>query len=189
MTFDPDTAKTRWKVPFEWTEEPTLPDGVEDPGVLWTAAEADDRFLEVIASSLVDSPDNLDEARVAMQGAVEAARHLLDSVPAWGCSRESDWWKLLINKGDAVGFVLPVTYDDVIRDGRHLGTIFHIGVLPNYRGRGYGRCLRESVRTLMRSGAYRIFCDTDVSNAPMIQLFESEGWTRLPNREVPLPTL
>jgi hypothetical protein len=39
----------------------------------------------------------------------------------------------------------------------------------------------------MNGGVRRIFCDTDETNAPMIHLFESEGWGRLPTREVPLP--
>ncbi|MHB8380107.1 MAG: GNAT family N-acetyltransferase [Acidimicrobiales bacterium] len=190
MTSNPDSLKTRWKTPFEWTEESRLPDAVEGAELSWMDAEGDDRFLEVVASSLADSLDVVHAARVAAYGLSTTARHLLDSVSSWGCSRESDWWKLVTFKGDAAGFVMPTVYEDADRDGRHLGTIFHIGVLPSYRGRGFGRLLlREATRTLMSSGTYRIFCDTDTGNAPMIHLFESEGWTRLANREVPFSTV
>jgi ribosomal protein S18 acetylase RimI-like enzyme len=90
---------------------------------------------------------------------------------------------------DPVGFVLPVRYDVTVRAVAPVGTIFHTGVIPDSRGRGFGRLLlREAVSIFMGSGVRRIFCDTDETNAPMIHLFESEGWGRLPIREVPLPT-
>ena len=187
MDADSDDVAIYSKIPFEWTEALTLSEEIECHDMSWTSAEKDEGFLEVVAASLAVSLDTLDRARVASWGAIETARHLLASVPEWRCSRDSDWWKMLNYRGEAVGFVLPVTYDDVVRGGRRLGTIFHIGVLPAFRGHGYGRILlREATRTLMDSGAYRIFCDTDIANAPMIHLFQSEGWTQLPNREAPL---
>jgi ribosomal protein S18 acetylase RimI-like enzyme len=181
------SSKTRWKVPFEWTEELSLLDGGMDRDVSWSDAETDERFQAVVFDSLFSSLDISDIARVTSLGVAEAARTVLASVPGWGCTWRTGWWKLLNYRSEPVGFVLPVTYDDTFRGGRPLGTIFHIGVVPAFRGYGFGRLLlRDATRTLMSNGAYRIFCDTDVTNAPMIHLFESEGWRRLPDRAVPL---
>jgi ribosomal protein S18 acetylase RimI-like enzyme len=157
-------------------------------GISWITSDTDERFVNVVAKSLETSLDASDKAAVRSMGSAIAARTLLQSAPKWQCSREVDWWRLLCYRGEPVGFVLPVTFDVTVRVGLPEGTIFHTGVIPDLRGRGFGRLLlREAVQILMDSGVRRIFCDTDETNAPMIHLFESEGWERLPNREVPLP--
>lgn len=51
-------------------------------------------------------------------------------------------------------------------------------------GRGLARLLlRKATQILVDHGVLRIHCDTTAANAPMIHLFESEGWTHLPRRE------
>lgn len=165
----------------------SLLDRGADRDVSWSDAEADERLHAVVADSLAYSPDASDIARMTSLGAAETARTVLASVTGWGCTWRTGWWKLLNYRSEPVGFVLPVTYADTFREGRSLGTIFHIGVVPAFRGYGFGRLLlRDATRTLMSNGAYRIYCDTDITNEPMIHLFESEGWRRLPDREVPL---
>jgi L-amino acid N-acyltransferase YncA len=58
---------------------------------------------------------------------------------------------------------------------------------PSFGAEGLGRLLlRRAVSTTSAHGVWRIYCDTATTNDPMISLFESEGWTRLPEREVPL---
>jgi ribosomal protein S18 acetylase RimI-like enzyme len=176
------------KVPFEWTAEHVIIDRELKAGISWITSDADERFVDVVAKCLAASLDTSDSVAVQSMGSITAARTLLDSAPKWQVSREADWWRLLLYQDVIVGFVLPVTFDVMVRAGVPQGTIFHIGVTPDSRGRGFGRILlREAVRILMGSGVRRIFCDTDETNAPMIHLFESEGWGRLPIREVPLP--
>jgi ribosomal protein S18 acetylase RimI-like enzyme len=176
------------KVPFEWTAEHALADREPVSGVSWITSDTDERFLDVVARCLATSPDSSDRDAVQSMGSTLAARTLLESAPKWQVSRESDWWRLLCDQDKPIGFVLPVTFDEMVRADTPWGTIFHMGVTPDARGRGFGRLLlRESVRILIGSGSQRIFCDTDETNAPMIHLFESEGWERLPTREVPLP--
>jgi ribosomal protein S18 acetylase RimI-like enzyme len=183
-----ETSPTYRKVPFEWITGQAIVEREDVAGISWITSDTDDRFVGVVAESLAVSPDTADQAAVRSMGSTVAARTLLDSAPKWRCSREADWWRLLCVLGEPVGFVLPVTYDEPARAGILEGTIFHVGVTPDYRGRGLGRILlREAVRVLTANGVERIFCDTDETNAPMIRLFESEGWTRLPIREVPLP--
>jgi ribosomal protein S18 acetylase RimI-like enzyme len=83
--------------------------------------------------------------------------------------------------------VLPVTFDGCARDGLDEATIYHMGVAPRYRGRGLARLLlRKATRTLVDHGVWQIHCDTAAANAPMIHLFESEGWTRLPAEQQPV---
>jgi ribosomal protein S18 acetylase RimI-like enzyme len=176
------------KVPFEWTAGQAIVDGEPMEGISWITSDADERFVNVVAKSLAASLDTSDKVAVRAMGSTIAARTLLESAPKWQVSREIDWWRLLCYRGEPVGFVLPVTFDVMVRAGLPEGTIFHTGVIPDFRGRGFGRLLlREAVRILMDRGVRRIFCDTDETNAPMIHLFESEGWGRLPIREVPLP--
>jgi ribosomal protein S18 acetylase RimI-like enzyme len=89
--------------------------------------------------------------------------------------------------GIDAGFVLPVIYDDCARDGLDEATIYHLGVAPEQRGRGLGRMLlRRATQTLLAHGVWRIFCDTGINNAPMIHLFQREGWSRLPARKKPI---
>jgi ribosomal protein S18 acetylase RimI-like enzyme len=176
------------KVPFEWTVGKSILDREPMEGISWITSDADARFVDVVAKCLAASLDTSDRAAVKSLGATTAAHTLLESAPKWEVSREVDWWRLLCYQGETVGFVLPVSFDLTVRAGLPGGTIFHTGVLPDFRSRGFGRLLlREAVRVLTDGGVRRIFCDTDETNGPMIHLFESEGWGRLPIREVPLP--
>jgi ribosomal protein S18 acetylase RimI-like enzyme len=178
---------TYGKVPFEWGPSQVLSDHDDPDGVSWLDADHDERFLEVVAGVLAASPDASDVAAVAAVGATNAARRLLDAPPAWGVSHESGWWTVLSFGAEPAAFVLPVTYDNCERDGLDEATIFHMGVLPEHRGRGLGRTLlRRATRTLVTHGVWRIICDTSANNEPMIHLFESEGWHRLPPHERPV---
>jgi ribosomal protein S18 acetylase RimI-like enzyme len=176
------------KVPFEWTIGHAIVDRKPMADITWITSETNERFVDLVAKCLESSLDTSDQVAVQSMGPTVAALTLLESAPEWQVSRELDWWRMICYQDEPVGFVLPVTFDVMGRAGVSEGTIFHTGVTPDSRGRGFGRLLvREAVRILMGCGVRRIFCDTDETNAPMIHLFESEGWGRLPIREVPLP--
>jgi ribosomal protein S18 acetylase RimI-like enzyme len=185
-----DRTPTYWKVPFEWDGGRSLTEKNAPDGVSWTTAEDDERLLGIVAQVLAASPDASDVAAVADRGAADAARHLLEAPPIWGMSRRPGWWTLLSIAGEPVGFVLPVTYDNSRRNGRDEATIFHMGVLPPFRGRGIGRALlRRATGTLLDHGVWRIYCDTAADNGPMIELFESERWHRLEAHQRPVSHL
>ncbi|MGB8179656.1 MAG: GNAT family N-acetyltransferase [Acidimicrobiales bacterium] len=173
------------KVPFEWTSANEVALAVGPGGAQWTPAGSLDELVDVVRQVLEVSRDAADSWAVARFGARDAAQRLIRAPGEWKCSYDENWWKILTVDGEAAGFVLPVTYDEL--DGS-LGTIFHTGVVPRFRGLGLSRLLlRQAVNTLMTAGVQRIFCDTDATNEPMIRSFTSEGWTRLPPRDVPVP--
>jgi ribosomal protein S18 acetylase RimI-like enzyme len=183
----PKDALTYWKIPFEWRPGQADMTDDEPDGVSWTAMEDDERTVTVVAAVVASSPDASDVAAVAALGARDAAHQLLEAPPAWGMSNRREWWSLLSVDGEPAGFVLPVTYDQSARDGLDEGTIFHLGVAPDHRGRGLGRLLlRRATRTLKAHGVWRIYCDTAVDNAAMIRLFTSERWTPLAPHEQPV---
>jgi GNAT superfamily N-acetyltransferase len=175
-----------WKIPFEWTSrEP--PDDAVPAGWSWEDGEAICRPpTALVAAVLAASPGPEDERAVAALGALGAAERILALAP--GFTYLAGRWQVLTIAGEQAGFVLPVVYDGCARGGLDEATISHMGTAPAFRGAGVGRLLlRRATRLLVEHGVWRIFCDTAETNAPMIHLFEDEGWRRLPRHERPLP--
>jgi GNAT superfamily N-acetyltransferase len=178
------TASTYWKVPFEWTQgEP--PDDSPPAGWQWFDDATVGAPVELVAAVLAASPGPEDRLAVERLGARGAAERILALAP--GFSYLDGRWHVLTVGGDQAGFILPVVYDGCERDGLAESTVYHLGTAPAFRGRGIGRMLlRRATRVLVEHGVWRIFCDTPETNAPMIHLFEVEGWTRLPRHERPI---
>jgi ribosomal protein S18 acetylase RimI-like enzyme len=144
--------------------------------------------ISLVAAVLSSSPGPEDLHAVAVLGAEEAARRVVALAP--GFSYLPGRWHVVAVGEAAAGFVLPVIYDGSVRDGLDEATIYHMGVAPEHRGRGIGRLLlRHATRVLVDHGVWRIYCDTASNDAPMIHLFESEGWTRLPAHQRPVAGL
>lgn len=95
-----------------------------------------------------------------------------------GFSYQDEWWQLGINgNGDIVGFVLPVIFEGCAKEGLEEGTIYEIGVVPEYRGLGFASdLLSKGTRILQEVGVWRVFCDTDVDNVRMISAFKRVGY-------------
>ena len=65
----------------------------------------------------------------------------------------------------------------VVEDGLEEATIYYIGVLPEYRGQGFATdLLLNGTRVLQDVGVWRVFCDTDANNLPMISTFKRVGY-------------
>jgi GNAT superfamily N-acetyltransferase len=153
--------------------------------VTWQPAAEVPGVTQLVGTVLSSSVDASDNAAVETFGLEGAAKRVLSPPP--GYSYREEWWQLLFYHGAAVGFALPVTFDGCARDGLDEATIYHMGVTPRYRGRGLARLLLgKATQTLVDHGVWRIHCDTAAANAPMIHLFESEGWTRLPAEQQPV---
>jgi GNAT superfamily N-acetyltransferase len=177
--------QTYWKIPFEWVCQTAPPDDPLPDGWSWLDGRTLPEPVELVADVLASSPGPEDRLTVDVLGAEEAARRVLGLAPGFSYLRER--WEVLSTRDRAAGFVLPVIYDGCSREGLDEATIYHMGVAPEHRRAGIGRLLlRRATLLLVRHGVWRIYCDTASENRPMIHLFETEGWTRLPAHERPL---
>lgn len=180
--------ETYWKVPFEWSQSVPPKDEELPDEWCWLNGGALAEPVRLVADVLAHSAGPEDRYSVEILGAEEAARRTL--APAPGFSYLPDRWLVLAVGADHVGFVLPVVYDGCSRGGLDEATIYHMGVAPAYRGLGIGGALlRQATRLLLAHGVWRIYCDTPMTNRPMIHLFERQGWTRLPAHERPVALL
>lgn len=171
------SEQTYLKTPFVWEEpKPT----VEIPSRLkfQPVKDLDDQeLISTVAQVMETSIDASDRKEVLKHGAYHAAELFLNA------SRddffyENEWWQLAYNdKQKIVGFVLPVIYQNCAKNGLEEGTIYYIGVLPEFRGNGFSKdLLLKGTRILQNIGVWRVFCDTDVQNRPMISAFEQVGY-------------
>ena len=155
------------RVPYRWPAERELERMVGDAE--WRPFDLHND-LPLVGAALADSPNAWDAAAVSRYGAAGAAARLVASVEA----HRPHEWEVFSRHGADIGFVLPV----VFATGGN-GTLWHIGVLSAARGHGLGRTLlRRATATLVAAAVTAVVCDVDVVNAPMIHLFESEGWDR-----------
>ncbi|MUG99211.1 GNAT family N-acetyltransferase [Scytonema sp. UIC 10036] len=171
------SQRTYLKVPFVW-EEPK-PRIEVSPRLTFKPAKAicGNPLISVVARVMNSSSDASDLRLVAEHAPHKAAELFLNSSKD-GFSYQDEWWQFGINeKGDIVGFVLPVTYTGCAKEGLEEGTIYYIGVVPEYRGLGFANdLLSQGTRTLQEVGVWRVFCDTAVNNAPMISAFNRVGY-------------
>lgn len=169
--------QTYLKVPFVW-EEPKplieiLPRLMFEP----VKAKPDDQLISVVARVMASSVDASDQRKVSEHNPHEAAEIFLNS-SGDGFSHQDDWWQFGINKeGDIVGFVLPVIFTGCAKEGLEEGTIYYIGVVPEYRGFGFANdLLSKGTRTLQEVGVWQVFCDTAANNLSMISAFKRVGY-------------
>lgn len=174
-----------WKVPFEWTaSKPPVEDSLPD-GWSWRDGVSLEEPVKLVADVLANSPGPEDALAVDRLGAEEAARRTVALAP--GFSYLPGRWHVLMVRHAMAGFVLPVVYDGCARNGLDEATIYHMGVAAESRGLGIGRLLlRRATRVLVDHGVWRVYCDTPSNDHPMIHLFETEGWLRLPDHECPI---
>ena len=122
-----------------------------------------------------------DQYSVAKAGAAAAVDELMSLVPKYFV-RPDQWWRVARTfEGLAIGFVLPVLFRYPERGPGKTeqpeGTIFHMGVLPRFRGNGYALDLvHEATRLCLKSDCWRVFCDTSSRNTPMINAFRRAGY-------------
>jgi ribosomal protein S18 acetylase RimI-like enzyme len=142
--------------------------------------------IGAVMSTSMDEPDRFTVPSLGIAAAVQEVYELLPR----HFERQAGWWRMGRDaQGRTVGFVLPVIFKEerLWRDGRPQGTILYMGVLPEFRGLGYGlELLHEATRVFIEPGCWRIFCDTGTDNAPMIEAFRQAGYTEREPRQRPL---
>ncbi|SDY02173.1 Acetyltransferase (GNAT) family protein [Modestobacter sp. DSM 44400] len=128
-----------------------------------------DAFASVIARCMIGTLDRIDEVKVAEYGTRGWADiQLTDYVTP----QDARSWVLVETwAGDPVGFVGLSACDE-----EATGTISHIGVVPEERGRGYVHELLVTLNVLARDRGFRgLLPDVDVLNVPMLAALELAG--------------
>jgi len=167
------------KVVFVWDEPRpmiTVADRLEFRSV---TAKTREQFVRTIEQVLYGSLDRFDRVRMRRF----TTRQIAES---YAHPNEHDfvfefkWWQLAYTpKEEIVGFTQPVVFRGGTRDSLEEGTIHYIGVVPQQRGNGYILdLLSAATRKLQEIGVWRIYCDTDSHNAPMISAFQRVGYRR-----------
>lgn len=176
------------KIPFVW-DEPQPRVRVPDRLRFRTLPEVgDELFAAVVAQTLAHSLDRADQQRVAQHGAAQAAAVFIADA-ANDFDYQPAWWQLAYaHDGSPVGFIQPVIYRGCGKAGLEEATLYSIGVLPEQRGQRYSYDLLCQTTALLQDvGVWRIFCDTDVQNRPMISAFRAVGYVQHgPPRQRPL---
>ena len=175
-----------WKTPFFWE-----PGCAEPPSKAALAFEpiADHWLHDAVAQVMAASFDESDRYAVRESGARTAATELLAIAPEYFELRPNLWRVARNAEGLEVGFVLPVLLrgEKAGKYGKPEGTIFYMGVLPQFRGNGDSReLLAEATRIFIEAGCWRIFCDTGSMNQPMINAFRVAGYMERSPRQRPL---
>lgn len=165
-----------WKTPFIW--EPGCAEPPVAARVRFEAAPRD-WLSTAIGQVMAHSLDESDRYAISHGGVGKAAADLMAVLPQYFVAPEG-WARAALDAcGQRVGFVLPVLFKDPSRwkEGQPQGTIFYMGVLPEYRGHGHGlELVHEATRVFIQAACWRIFCDTGSDNAPMVGTFRRAGY-------------
>ncbi|MBN1879876.1 GNAT family N-acetyltransferase [bacterium] len=122
-------------------------------------------FVEILAAVL--------EQNINRDMTVDDPGTELDECIAHAASAfNPETWKLALLDGRLAGFVLPQLFHDDPEEG----SIFNIGLLPEFRGKGLGRPLHaRGLEDLKHMGATRYVGSTDILNVPMRRIFVTNG--------------
>ena len=165
-----------WKTPFYWETGCPLPPAESKLRFEPVSDETLRPFIESVMATSMDESDRFNVPRIGIGAAVQ---EVFDLLPQY-FKRQPDWWRVGKNEqGYPVGFVLPVTFKEerFWKDEKPQGTILYMGVLPEFRGLGYGlNLVHEATRVFASANCWRIFCDTGTDNTPMIRAFRLAGY-------------
>ena len=125
-------------------------------------------FVDVMARATRGTLDRQDRYYADLTGEEGWGREMLGYLT----DADADSWLLGVQPhGAAAGYVLLGAFDEPDR-----GTINHIGVVPEARGRGYvDELLAELEVHALRRGFARVLSDVDVLNTPMRAAMERAG--------------
>ncbi|KAA2264292.1 GNAT family N-acetyltransferase [Solihabitans fulvus] len=152
---------------FEWTPEVGVPAASDR---LEFRAEPDDEVMVSVFRRI--AVGSLDHATRRELATIDAERQARDDMGIYlSMPGERDWWRLAYTPdGRLAGLAIPSANGS----GPVVG---YLGVLPEFRGRGYvDDLLGEITRSLAEGGAERIAADTDTTNLPMAAAFERAGY-------------
>lgn len=150
--------------------------GGEDLRYRSVAEVGDATFVEAIASTYVDTRDSWINETIRERGAHEATR--ADFGDMMEMEHVPDWWELAYTSGgELVGVVMGARNPSS-------AVLAYIGVVPEYRGRGYSSLLvRRGTEQLRRSSVDEIRADCDLENVAMVRAFTRAGYTQMARRK------
>lgn len=130
-----------------------------------------DAFIQVLARGPAGTLDRNDRYYYELTGPTGWATVMME----FAGEGDDDTWKLAFDTdGEAVGYVMLSGFDE-----ERTGTIAHIGVVPEKRGRGYVNDLvAEATHDAIARGFTALLSDADVLNAPMGAALERAGHRR-----------
>ena len=171
---------------FVWDASIPLRPRPQRLGFRALASDNDPEFARMIEGSLAGTLDRHD--RDSLAGTSKPLANFYLRPDPGHFEYRLEWWQVAYDPtGEAIGFIQPVLFVGSNRGGLAEGTIHYIGVIPDQRGRGYIRdLLWQATSVLLAIGVWRIYCDTDTENRPMVGAFEAIGY-RSEGRRPPPP--
>ncbi|CAN5583348.1 hypothetical protein BH23CHL6_BH23CHL6_00410 [soil metagenome] len=127
-----------------------------------------DEFIAVMARGPAGTLDRNDRWYYELTGPVGWATVMMGSLQP---GDEPSWQLAYDSAAEAVGYVMLSAFDEGVT-----GTIAHVGVVPEHRGRGYiDDILMETNASGEARGFKSILSDVDVLNLPMRDAMERAG--------------
>lgn len=164
---------------FDWTDVQPLPPS-SDRLVFRTLEDVgEEAFIHAVMRVSDESLDYWTQHGREQMGREEEAREHFHDEQRFQKRYEPSWWQLAYTpEGALVGLVMPA-------ENNTLPNIGYIGVVPDYRGRGYvDDLLIQGTRTLRAAGATQIMANTDLANVPMANAFRRCGYAQTGERRV-----
>jgi GNAT superfamily N-acetyltransferase len=153
---------------LEWRAGTPIPP--RDGRLTFRLPHDDEEVLLLMTEVSVGSLDAQTRLDLESMSALEAARDHFDGELAVQVSPRSLWRIAVDHNDDPVGFVTP-------GHNHYNPVIGYLGVLPRHRGQGYvDQILNEGVAVLAATGVDHIRAATDLTNLPMGDAFERNGW-------------
>lgn len=127
-------------------------------------------MLKVYGLTYAENPNrNFSSPEIDFRSHEESAGQLFDP---------QGWLVAFLGK-QPIGIVLPQRFSDSPEEG----TLMSVGIVNEYRGRGFGRVLHaKGLEVLRHQGATDYIGSTDVQNLPMIRIFGLNGCEKIGTR-------
>lgn len=123
------------------------------------------RFLDILSESAIGDP-------FEDVGSRNPKSDFDDLVSYAGPKFDASWWQAAFLGRDAIGVILPQAFAE--SDGQ--GSLFYVGVRPEFRGRGFGKILHaRGLAFLAGKNIRRYIGSADARNEPMKAVFRANG--------------
>lgn len=153
---------------FLWTDEHGPPSPTPRLRFRTLAEVGGDAYAAAMARGIVGTLDRNDRHYVGLCGPDGWGREMLGYL---GPGDDASWLVADDSGGSLVGYVAVSAFDEPVT-----GTIIHIGVLPEHRGRGYVDELLGAVARVARDRGFgQLLSDVDTENAPMLASMRRAG--------------